>query len=136
MVKESIHEITCKEKVVTGLVQLKDYNYMFPEKQLMAQSQLDSSQPGLYYDFGDDFENEKEAEALAKIRNQEFLSAKKIFYGKSDNRYFTAGYKFKMDKHYRQSWNGEYIITKVTHKGNQHGLFGLLPAAKKSFINL
>ena len=131
MVKESIHEITCKEKVVTGLVQLKDYNYMFPEKQLMAQSQLDSSQPGLYYDFGDDFENEKEAETLAKIRNQEFLSAKKIFYGKSDNRYFTAGYKFKMDKHYRQSWNGEYIITKVTHKGNQHGLFGLLPAARK-----
>ena len=131
MENESIYEITCKEKVVTGMVQLKDYNYMFPEKQLMAQSQLDSSQPGLFYDFGDDFETEKDAEAIAKIRNQEFLCCKKIFYGKSDNRYFTIGYKFKMDKHYRQSWNGEYIITKVTHRGNQHGLFGLLPAAKK-----
>ena len=131
MENESIYEITCKEKVVTGMVQLKDCNYMFPEKQLMAQSQLDSSQPGSYYDFGDYFETEKEAEALAKTRNQEFLAAKKIFYGKSDNRYFSAGYKFKMNKHYRESWNSEYIITKVTHRGNQHGLFGLLPAARK-----
>ncbi|MGE5805095.1 MAG: type VI secretion system Vgr family protein [Ignavibacteria bacterium] len=128
--KESIWEITCKEKVVTGMVQLKDYNYMFPEKQLMGQSQIDEH-PGLYYDYGDDFENEKDAESLAKVRNQEFLAGSKIFNGKSDCRYFSAGYKFKLDKHYRKSWNSEYVITKVKHIGNQQGLFGLLPASSK-----
>jgi type VI secretion system secreted protein VgrG len=128
--KETVQEINCKEKVVTGMVQLKDYNYMYPEKQLMAQSQIDNSQPGLYYDYGDNFENEKEAEDLAKVRNQELLSHKKIFYGKSDCRYFTAGYIFELEKHYRDSWNGEYIITRVTHKGDQHSLFGLLPGRK------
>ena len=129
--KESISEITCKEKVVTGMVQLKDYNYMFPEKQLMAQSQIDGKYPGLYYDYGDDFENENDGELLAKVRNQEFLCGSKIFFGKSDCRYFSAGYKFKLEKHYRESWNGEYIITKVVHKGNQQGLFGLLPQTSK-----
>ncbi len=130
--KESVTEITCKERIVTGTVQLKDYNYMFPEKQLMAQSQLDTAQPGLFYDFGDDFENENEAESLAKVRNQEFVCGKKIFSGKSDCKYFASGYKFKLEKHYRESWNGEYIITGVKHSGNQHGLFGLLTMSKKN----
>lgn len=128
--KESISEITCKEKVVTGMVQLKDYNYMFPEKQLMGQSQIDEH-PGLYYDYGDDFENENDAEFLAKVRNQEFLCGSKIFHGKSDCRYFSAGYKFKIEKHYRESWNSEYLITKINHRGNQQGLFGMLPNSSK-----
>ncbi|RPI73934.1 MAG: type VI secretion system tip protein VgrG, partial [Ignavibacteriales bacterium] len=125
--KESVLEIFCQEKVVTGSVQLKDYNYMFPEKQLMAQSQLDDKYPGVYYDFGDHFENEKEAEFLARVRNQELLAESKIFYGKSDSRLLTAGYKFSLERHYRDGWNGDYIITSVVHKGNQESLFALLP---------
>jgi type VI secretion system secreted protein VgrG len=127
--KESVLEIFCHEKIVTGSVQLKDYNYMFPEKQLMAQSQLDDKYPGLYYDFGDHFENEKEAEFLAKIRNQEFIAEGKIFYGKSDCRLLMAGRKFTLDRHYREDWNGDYVITSVVHKGNQESLFALLPKA-------
>ena len=128
---ESILEINCREKVVTGLVQLKDYNYMFPEKQLMAQSQINNNDPGLYYDFGDNFVDEKEAEMIAKVRNQEFISESKIFYGTSDCRLFRAGSRFKMDKHYRADWNDEYILTGITYKGNQKSLFAFLPEQKK-----
>jgi type VI secretion system secreted protein VgrG len=128
---ESVLELTCKEKVVTGMVQLKDYNYMFPEKQLMAQSQINSNDPGLYYDFGDNFSDEKEAEFLAKVRNQEFICQSKIFYGTSDCRLFRAGSRFEMDKHYRKDWNAEYVLTNVTYKGNQKSLFAFLPDQKK-----
>jgi len=127
--KESVMEISCKEKVVTGLFQVKDYNYMFPEKQLMAQSQINSNHPGLYYGFGENFENESEAELIAKIRNQEILCGSKIFYGKSDCRLFTAGYKINFEKHFREDWNGEYILTSVTHHGNQENLFAFLPGS-------
>ncbi len=120
---ESILELSASEKIVTGTVQLKDYNYLFPEKQLMAQSQLNTDLPGMYYDYGDNFENEKDAQALAKIRNQEFISQSKIFKGKTNCRLFRAGFTFKMDKHYRDDWNGEYIITKVHHDGSQRGQF-------------
>lgn len=129
--KDSITEITCREKVVTGMVQLKDYNYMTPEKQLMAQSQIDSDQPGLYYDYGSNFSDEKEGEFLAKVRNQEFLCDKKIFYGKSDCRLFKTGYRFKVDKHYRKDWNSEYILTKLKSKGTQENLFAFLPSPNK-----
>jgi type VI secretion system secreted protein VgrG len=120
---ESILDLSSTEKIVTGTVQLKDYNYLFPEKQLMAQSQIDSNLPGMYYDYGDNFENEKDAESLAKIRNQEFIAQSKIFDGKTDCRLFRAGYRYKMAGHYRDDWNGEYIITKITLNGAQKGLF-------------
>ncbi|MCK5278306.1 MAG: type VI secretion system tip protein VgrG, partial [Cyclobacteriaceae bacterium] len=129
--KESISELNCCEKVVTGMVQLKDYNYMFPEKQLMAQSQIESTHPGLYYDFGDHFETEKDADYLAKIRNQEFLSRSKIFSGTSDCKLFRAGYKFKIEKHYREDWNSEYILMELSLKGTQQSLFALLPHSSK-----
>jgi type VI secretion system secreted protein VgrG len=128
---ESVLEVSCKEKVVTGMVKLKDYNYMFPEKQLVAQSQIKSNDPGIYYDYGDNFLDEKEAEFLAKVRNQEFIAQSKIFYGTSDCNLFRAGYRFKMDKHYRKDWNDEYILTSVTYKGHQKSLFAFLPDQKK-----
>lgn len=127
---ESIFEITCKEKIVTGLVQLKDYNYEYPEKQLMAQSQINSSDTGLYYDFGDHFSDEKEAEALAKVRNQEFVSNSKTFCGISDCRLFRAGSRFKMEKHYRNDWNDEYVLVKLNYSGNQESLFAYQPEHK------
>lgn len=132
--KESIFEIYCSEKIVTGSVQLKDYNYMFPEKQLMAQSRLDDRYPGLYYDFGDHFENESEAEFLAKVRNQEFIAESKVFYGKSDSRILTAGRKFTFERHYRDDWNGDYIITHISHRGNQESLFALLPTKSSKSV--
>ncbi len=122
---ESILDLTSNEKVVTGAVQLKDYNYLFPEKQLMAQSRINSDLPGTYYDYGDNFENEKDAEFLAKVRNQEFLAQSKIYIGKTNCRLFSAGYRFKLEKHYRDDWNSEYIITRVFSSGSQKGQFAV-----------
>jgi len=129
--KESISELNCCEKIVTGTVKLKDYNYMHPDKQLIAESQIEDTHPGLHYDFGDHFENQKEADDLAKIRNQELLSRSKIYSGTSDCRLFRAGYKFKIEQHYREDWNSEYILTELSLKGTQQSLFALLPKSSK-----
>jgi type VI secretion system secreted protein VgrG len=129
--KESIFDILCKEKVVTGAVQLKDYNYMFPEKQLMAQSQINSKHPGTFYDFGDNFSNESEAEHLAKVRNQEILAESKKFFGTSDCRLLRSGYVMKIENHYRSDWNSEYLIKSLSSKGTQQGLFAFLPQSSR-----
>ncbi len=128
---ETVSELTCQQRVVTGLVKLKDYNYLYPEKQLAAESQIDSDSPGMYYEFGDHFEDDGQAVFLAKVRNQEILAAKKIFKGKSDCRLFQAGFKFKLGKHYREEWNNEYILTRVVSRGTQRGLFSILTRAGK-----
>ncbi len=77
-IKESLFEIACFEKVVTGTVQLKDYNYLFPDKKLMAQSKIKSDHPGIYYDYGDNFLNEKEADSLAKIETRRYSARVKF----------------------------------------------------------
>ncbi|MFH1197537.1 MAG: type VI secretion system tip protein TssI/VgrG [bacterium] len=129
--KETISELTYQEKVVTGLVRLKDYNYLYPEKQLMAESQINSDHPGIYYHFGDGFNDETQAAFYARVRNQEILAECKTFKGKSDCRLFRAGFSFTMGRHYRDDWNSEYILTKVFSRGIQYGLFGILPPSSK-----
>ncbi|MCH8034902.1 MAG: type VI secretion system tip protein VgrG [Bacteroidetes bacterium] len=125
--KESISELNCCEKVVTGMVKLKDYDYMYPDKQLIAESQINDMHPGLYSDFGDHYKQQDEGDFLARVRNQELLSRSKIFSGLSDCRLFRAGYKFKIEQHYREDWNSEYILTELSLKGTQQSLFALLP---------
>ena len=129
---ELIFNLSLKEKVVTGSVKLKDYNYMFPEKQLIGESKLSSGMPGNFYDYGENFETENEAGTLAKVRNQELLSHSKIFYGLTDNRLFRAGHRFKLSSHFRNDWNSEYILLDVSIKGFQLGMIELLHEEKSS----
>ena len=89
----------------------------------MAESKINSDMPGTYYDYGDNFEDEKAGSFLAKVRNQEFLAKSRIFTGKTDSRLLNPGYRFKLTNHFRDSWNKEYIITKIVRYGSQKGLF-------------
>ena len=119
---ELIRSFISQEKVVTGLVRLKDYNYLYPEKQLMAESRIDSEAPGMYYEYGDHFEDDDQAAFLARVRNEEIIAGSKLFLGESDCRLFHAGFRFAMSQHYRSSWDGEYILTRMVCQGDQRGL--------------
>ncbi len=122
---ETIIDLNCREQVVTGSVKLKDYNYMFPDNQLMGDSKI-TSMPGLYYDFGDNFENSNIGTNLAKVRDQEFICQSRVFSGICDSRLFRAGRRFKLQDHFRSDWNAEYIITSTSVTGSQPGLAGYL----------
>ena len=130
--KDSITEIRCSSKVVTGLVRLKDYNDQIPATDLTAENQIDPDAPGTYYDYGSGHKDAKTGTFLAKVRNEEIYCGNKVFRGKSDCRLFRAGYKFKMGKHYRDDWNEmDYILTRVHSHGTQRALFAILPEAKE-----
>ncbi|MFC1852066.1 type VI secretion system Vgr family protein [candidate division CSSED10-310 bacterium] len=128
---ETVSEIIYQGKVVTGLTQLKDYNYRFPSTQLLVESQIDPDAPGTFYNYGDHYKSVNEGEFLARVRNEEILCNSKKYVGMSDCRLFRAGHKFTMGQHYREDWNAEYILTKVVSRGNQAGLFGILQTSKE-----
>ncbi len=129
--KETISQITCQSKVVTGLVRLKDYNFRTPTRDLTVESQIDSNMPGTLYEFGSHFKDTDQGDFLARVRNQEIVAGSKVFKGKSDCRLFRAGNTFKLGQHYRDDWNEmEYLLTKVTSEGTQRSLFALLPKTK------
>jgi len=127
---ETVKEIVCQDRVVTGLFRLKDYNYEFPNKELIVESHIESDLPGAFYDYGDHFKDVDEGEALAKVRNEEILCRSKVFRGKSDCRLFRTGFKYNLGNHYRDDWNDEFLLTKIRFRGTQHGLFAILPASR------
>lgn len=122
--EEVVSELTWHERVVTGKVVLKDYNYRTPETSLSAESQINSKSPGMYYEYGEHFKTASEGKTLAKIRNEEIEMSRRILVGGSDCRGFHPGYKFTLSRHYRTSLNGDYLITQVSHVGSQAGGLG------------
>lgn len=126
--KETITQFSYKQKVVTGLVKLKDYNYRHPNIALLVEQQIDSDAPGEYYDYGDHYKDASEGEFLAKIRNEEILCDSKIFHSTSDCKLLRAGHTFRMGGHYRSNWNAEMIITKMVCHGEQRSVFAYVPA--------
>lgn len=125
--KETVTELICQERVVTGAFKLKDYNYEFPSKNLVVESQIDSESPGTYYEYGDHFKDESEGDLVGRVRNEEIYCMGKIFRGKGDCRLFRVGFKYKLSGHYRADWNEEYLLTKLKSWGNQHSLFAFFP---------
>ncbi len=136
--EETIRELTWHERVVTGKVVLKDYNYRNPETNMSAESQIDGKGPGLYYEYGEHFKTADEGKTLAKIRNEELECSKHVVAGSSDCRGFHAGYKFTLKGHYREALNGDYLLTHVSHTGSQSGGIGVASGAGgtgPSYIN-
>jgi len=127
--EEVISELTWHQRVVTGKVVLKDYNYRTPETNLSAESQIDSRSPGMYYEFGEHFKTANEGKTLAKIRNEEIEATRRVIVGSGNCRGFHAGYKFTLNKHYRDALNGDYVITQVSHSGSQAAGIGVVGGA-------
>lgn len=129
---ETVAELTCQEKVVTGKFKLKDYNYEHPTTDLSVDNQIDSEAPGLFYDYGDHFKDKGEGSMLVKVRNEEVYSASKIFRGRGDCRLFHAGFKYKLSKHYREDWNNEFLLTRVRARGSQGAMFAIFAGVNKN----
>jgi type VI secretion system secreted protein VgrG len=127
--EETVHELVRQEKVVTGKVVLKDYNYRTPEVNLSCQAQVDSQSPGLFYEYGEHFKNANEGTALAEIRKEEIACSRRTIVGASDCRGFHAGYKFTLANHYRKSLNGDYLLTQLSHSGSQAAGIGVAGGA-------
>ncbi len=116
---ESVQALWLRERLVTGKVLLRDYNYRTPSTKLEAKSEIQSGGVGLYYAYGDHFKDGDEGSRLARVRNEEIESQRVVGRGGSDCRGLRAGYKFTLEDHFRPDCNQEYVATEVTHGGSQ-----------------
>ncbi|MCB0259701.1 MAG: type VI secretion system tip protein VgrG [Calditrichaeota bacterium] len=133
--KESMLELKCIERVITGDVQLRDYHYLKPQSRPEAEFPVSGSTEGHYYEYGGDYfpgdnfppdSQSSRANLFARVRGEEIQALSKIFKGVTDCRQFQPGYKFTLKDHFRSTWNQEYVITHIRVKGNQQFLFSFL----------
>jgi type VI secretion system secreted protein VgrG len=116
---ETVRQLVCREKIVTGKVVLKDYNYRTPETMLRAESQLNHDMPGMYYEYGQHFKDNAEGARLAKVRNEEIECMRRVMTGQSNCVGLRSGFRFSLQNHYRSDLNGDYLLTQISHFGSQ-----------------
>jgi len=120
--QETVSQFVCEEQVVTGKVELKDYNYRGP-KTMTVDSEMNSDMPGKRYEYGENFRDTERGDRLAKVRNEEIEARRKVLDGESDSLGLQSGFLFTLEKHYRKGLNADYLITQVEHQGSQrHGM--------------
>ncbi|HLI83227.1 MAG TPA: type VI secretion system tip protein TssI/VgrG [Bryobacteraceae bacterium] len=115
---------TCsvEQQVVVGKYQLDDYNFITPATDLTSSaSGSDPSRsvyqyPGLYTTTSD-------GEARASLRLSALEVPAKQIRGTSYCWAFRPGYKFTLAGHKRDDANAEYLLTWVSHNGDQNRLY-------------
>jgi len=116
--QETVKKFVCEEQVVTGKVQLKDYNYRTPET-MTTESEMNGDMPGTRYEYGEHFRETDRGKRLAKVRNEEIEARRRVMSGESNSIGFQSGFLFTLEKHYRKSLNAKYLITQIEHRGSQ-----------------
>jgi type VI secretion system VgrG family protein len=116
---EAVLAFTCTARRLPRKLVLKDYNYRMPHVMLQADAGVDDRGHGLICEYGDHFKSPEEGNALARIRAQELFCTQRIFEGQTDSLRLAPGRRFKLDEHFRESFNSEYVVTRMTHKGRQ-----------------
>ena len=127
---EAVREFVCHQRVVTGKVVLKDYNYETPNTELVSESQINDEMPGVRYEYGPNYPDQDEGDRLARVRNEEIECQRLVMLGDSDSPRFHVGFKFKLDQHFRDDLNIDFLFTHVRHVGDQGAALPWLSASE------
>lgn len=119
--EEIVSAWVCRQSEGPEKVQLADWNHRDPEVSLVVEEPVDPNGKGKVYEYGNHYKTQSEGKALAKVRAEAILCRLKQFEGTSNCRRFKAGAKFTLEGHYRDDFNGEYLIVSVHHRVIQQG---------------
>ncbi len=119
--REIVRSFHCRMNLTPQSVLLKDYNYRKPSLDVSGNADVDAKGRGQVYSYGDHIRTPEEGTRIAKIKAEALLSRKEVFEGEGSVPYMEPGYTFTLKDHYRKNFNQSYLVTGVSHEGNQTG---------------
>jgi type VI secretion system secreted protein VgrG len=117
--KEEVTRLRYSRTLRTGAVAMRSFNFEKTQLTLEATSKADADTDYVDYDFDGRYFSEGSGKDLAKIKMESYAVARRTLAGASNCRHLTAGFKFGVDEHPRDDLNGDYVLTRVTHRGSQ-----------------
>ncbi len=117
--EEFIQEFIFAQRIFSGKVSQRDFNFEKPSLDLTAEEQAKKFQKQEIYDYPGGYVDQDRGKRLAQIRLQEVMTFKERAEGKSVCPRLVPGFKFKLTEHERKNFNQEYFIVEVRHQGNQ-----------------
>lgn len=128
---DSVQAFVCQQRPMPRQVVLQDYNYRKASVPLVVQAQVSPNGVGEAMFYGDNFRNATEGQRYANLRAQELLCGAKVFAGEATAVGLRSGYFMQVSHHYRDDFNGRYLVTEISHEGSQAG--ALLAGIKTPF---
>jgi type VI secretion system secreted protein VgrG len=111
-----------EQSVRPGKYSLTDYNFEMPSVSLAVNVASAGGLSALeIYDYPGEYQKRADGEALVRTRAEEEECQRVLVGGASRCAGFTPGYKFDLLEHPRQSYNKPYVLTRVTHHGEEPG---------------
>lgn len=95
-----------------------DYNFETPSTSLL--SSVNGKGKWELYDFPGEYTKRADGDKLVRVRLQEQQVLQSVARGTSDCRAFSVGYKFKLEDHYRDDLNQEYVLTSLRHSARHN----------------
>jgi len=126
--EDVITALSINKRIQTGKYALNDFNYTIPNTPLnVAVSANEPLIPDVFekYEYPGKYAQRPEGERLSHIRLQEQETYITIINGNSKCRAFKSGYRFLLQKYYREELNVEYVLTEVTHEAAQEIIPGV-----------
>lgn len=115
--KRKVHSFICQKKRVPKKIVLKDYNYDKPSVDIEGEAAVDKNGIGEVFLYGENFETPEEGKKLANIRAEEIMCGKEVFYAEGLVGGMEPGYLFELKDHFRNSFNQDYLLLSIEHKG-------------------
>lgn len=100
-------------------VVLRSYDWRNPNKPVVGMADVDAGGLGDVYLSNEYVDNDADAARLATIRAQELRCRSRLFHGASSAPTLRPGRIFRLDGHYNQNFNRNYLVTEITHEGRQ-----------------
>ncbi|MDR5837107.1 type VI secretion system tip protein TssI/VgrG [Caballeronia sp. LZ034LL] len=118
---DSVQRFVCRVKPLPAKVVLQDYNYRRASVPLVVQAAVSPQGAGEAMFYSDNFRDADEGTRYATLRAQEILCGGERFDGESTAVGLRSGYFVQLAHHYRDDFNGRYLVTEITHEGSQAG---------------
>src|SRR5947208_12270838 len=107
-----------EQQVVVGQYKSDDYNFETPSTDLLATASGSDTSRAVY-SFPGEYASASDGETVTSLRLDAMQSFGKVLKGSSMCRAFHAGAKFTLANHYRSDANTDYVLSSVTHQGDQ-----------------
>ncbi len=128
---DAVQGFVCHRKPLPRQVVLQDYNYRKADLELKVSHAVSDDGFGDVMLYGENFRNEQEGHRYAKLRAEELICSGEVFAGEATAVGLRSGRFMALSHHYRETFNGQYLVTEIHHEGSQAG--ALLEGVKNSY---
>lgn len=128
---DSVQGFVCRTRPLPRSLVLQDYNHRRASMPLVAEVEVSAAGIGEEMLYGENFRSQEEGQRYAGIRAQELRCGARVFSGEATAVGLRSGHFMDLSRHYREDFNGRYLVTEITHEGSQAG--ALLAGLKTPF---